>query len=102
MIAVEVCEHDVSCTGSIADPCAWVCDGCDAAYCPWPREWIATSDMFAPRTAWQAYHNHGGEPEGTIVSVICTAGWHGEACDESRRLSSINLRCSCTCHEVKA
>ena len=39
--------------------------------------------------------------QGTIVSMICTAGWHGEPCDAAREQSASKLPCDCTCHKVK-
>jgi len=41
------------------------------------------------------------DTEGTIVSIICTAGWHGEPCDAAREQSASKLPCDCTCHKVK-
>ena len=42
------------------------------------------------------------DEQGTIVSVICVIGWHGEPCDAAREQSTSRVACSCTCHEVKA
>lgn len=38
------------------------------------------------------------DAEGSIVSMICTAGWHGEPCTEAGRQSASKIPCSCPCH----
>jgi hypothetical protein len=40
------------------------------------------------------------EQHGTIVSIICTAGWHGDPCDEARAQSASRMPCACDCHQT--
>lgn len=38
------------------------------------------------------------DDQGSIVSVICVIGWHGEPCDAAREQSASRVPCSCSCH----
>jgi hypothetical protein len=40
--------------------------------------------------------------DATIVSIICTAGWHGEPCNEARTQSAGRMPCACDCHTTLA